>query len=432
MNANDTTLRLLFDAGVQAVVGEAATARALQTTSFDKPVHLVAIGKAADSMAKGALQIIGNRLAAGLVITKHGYLSPALAADARLVCLQAGHPTPDQASLDAGQVLVQTISTLAASDHLLILISGGTSALVEHLVQGMALAELQVVTNHLLANGYAIGDMNRVRRRLSCIKGGRLANYLPAGCLVSQLLISDVPGDQPADIGSGLLIAPGSDTADSTGPQQMAQQMAQQKMAKDRHLLNSLIDTHVLDSVTAAPAATAAVWAQIETRIIASSAIAQAAVAAAATARGLAVVQASGNLDGDVAAVADRICAVLLATDAAVGIYIWGGETTVSLPASPGRGGRNQHLALILATRVAGMSGVQLLCCGTDGSDGPTGDAGGLVSGDTLRNGESLQLDAAASLRQANAGDYLERCGALVTTGPTGTNVMDLVIAIRC
>jgi hydroxypyruvate reductase len=426
MSADNTTLRLLFDAGVQAVGGETATARALKTTNFVKPVHLVAIGKAADSMAKGALQIIGNRLATGLVITKHGYLSPALAADARLVCLQAGHPTPDQASLDAGQVLVQTISTLAASDHLLLLISGGTSALVEHLVQGMALAELQAVTNHLLANGYAIGDMNRVRRRLSCIKGGRLANYLPAGCLVSQLLISDVPGDQPADIGSGLLIAPGSDTADSPEPQQLAQQVA-----KDRHLLNSLIDTQLIDSVTEAPAATAAVWAQIETRIIASSAIAQAAVAAAATARGLTVIQASGNLDGDVAAVADRICAVLLATDAAAGIYIWGGETTVSLPASPGRGGRNQHLALILAMRVAGMSGVQLLCCGTDGSDGPTGDAGGLVSGDTLRTGESMQLDAAASLRQANAGDYLERCGALVTTGPTGTNVMDLVIAIR-
>jgi hydroxypyruvate reductase len=426
MSADNTTLRLLFDAGVQAVGGETATARALKTTNFVKPVHLVAIGKAADSMAKGALQIIGNRLATGLVITKHGYLSPALAADKRLVCLQAGHPTPDQASLDAGQVLVQTISTLAASDHLLILISGGTSALVEHLVQGMALAELQAVTNHLLANGYAIGDMNRVRRHLSCIKGGRLANYLPAGCLVSQLLISDVPGDQPADIGSGLLIAPGSDTAGSPEPQQLAQQVA-----KDRHLLNSLIDTQLIDSVTEAPAATAAVWAQIETRIIASSAIAQAAVAAAATARGLTVIQASGNLDGDVAAVADRICAVLLATDAAAGIYIWGGETTVSLPASPGRGGRNQHLALILAMRVAGMPGVQLLCCGTDGSDGPTGDAGGLVSGDTLRTGESMQLDAAASLRQANAGNYLERCGALVTTGPTGTNVMDLVIAIR-
>lgn len=427
MSANDNTLRLLFDAGVQAVGGETATARALQTTNFVKPVHLVAIGKAADSMAKGALQLIGSRLAAGLVITKHGYLSPELATDARLVCLQAGHPTPDQASLDAGRVLVQTVSTLAASDHLLLLISGGTSALVEHLVQGMALADLQAVTNHLLANGYAIGDMNRVRRRLSRIKGGRLANYLPAGCQVSQLLISDVPGDQPADIGSGLLIAPGCNgAADAPGAQQQTQQMTQ-----DRHLLDILIDTHLLDAVTEAPAATAAVWPQVETRIIASSAIAQAAVAATAMAQGLAVIQASGSLDGDVAAVADRVCAVLLAPDAAAGIYIWGGETTVSLPASPGRGGRNQHLALILAMRVAGIPGVQLLCCGTDGSDGPTGDAGGLVSGVTLRTGESMQLDAAASLLQANAGDYLERCGALVTTGPTGTNVMDLVIAIR-
>jgi len=395
------TLRKLFDAGVDAVAGETATVRALSKLDTAGSVHLVAIGKAADAMARGALQVLGDRLVSALVITKHDHLSEALKNDTRVHCLEAGHPTPDQASLLAGQTLINTVSNLRDTDHLLFLVSGGASALVEDLIDGCTLRDLQSLTDHLLAQGYAIGDINRVRQRISRIKGGRLANFLP-GCRVTQLLISDVPGDRPGDIGSGPLIAPAKNAPSA------------HLLAEDQRLLTSVIDAQTLAAGIQAPLPTASVWARIETHLIASSTIAQA-----------------GSLDGDVVEVAERIVQVLLAVDAPQGVYIWGGEPTVVLPESPGRGGRNQHLALMLAQRLQQVPDVWALCCGTDGTDGPTTDAGGLVSAETLRVGQSLNLDASASLGGADAGNYLQQTNSLVTTGPTGTNVMDLVVALR-
>jgi hydroxypyruvate reductase len=223
---------------------------------------------------------------------------------------------------------------------------------------------------------------------LSSIKGGQLANYLR--CPVLQLLISDVPGDRLSDIGSGLLIPD-----DTTG------------MSEDL-----------------------AIWETVETHIIASSARAQLAVCAHAEKLGLTVRQASGSLDGDVEQVRERIADTLAREDCPAGIYIWGGEPTVRLPSSPGRGGRNQHLALSLAEAVASHGRTTLLVCGTDGSDGPTGDAGGLVDEATLSLATQSSLSVNDYLQRADAGNCLEALDCLVTTGPTGTNVMDLAIAI--
>ena len=151
--------------------------------------------------------VLGKRVAGGLVITKHGHLSDEIADEARLVCLESGHPTPDAASLEAGDALLRFVDELPEDAHLLVLISGGTSALVECLIDGVSLDDLQTLTGRLLAEGYPIGDINRLRGRLSRIKGGRLASALPP-IAVTQLLISDVPGDLPADIGSGMLVPP--------------------------------------------------------------------------------------------------------------------------------------------------------------------------------------------------------------------------------
>lgn len=389
-NTDNRTQQLhsLFKAGVDAVGGRQATSRALQQVSLPEKVHLVALGKAADAMASGALPVLGDRLVSGLVITKHDHLSQALQDDARLECHEAGHPVPDEASLRAGKRLFDYVAAIPA-DHLLVfLVSGGTSALVEHLDNGLDLADLKRETDKLLASGAAIGEMNRHRRTLSQIKGGKLARRLQ--CPVLQLLISDVPGDKPGDIGSGLLVP---DRATGMGPE-------------------------------------LSVWDKVETRIIASSSIAQAAVAAAAQELGLPVRQASGDLDGDMSEVVARLANVLSRETLQPGVYIWGGEPTLVLPDSPGRGGRNQHLALALAEHLAGTGPRSLLVCGTDGTDGPTADAGGLVDDQTLSQARDRELDIGDYLARADAGNCLERLEALVTTGPTGTNVMDLAIAV--
>lgn len=410
-------LRKLFQAGVDAVGGRQAVERALRSESITGslpnaltgPVHLVALGKAADAMAHGAISALGDHLVSGLLVTKHEHLSDELRTNDRLQCLEAGHPVPDQASLEAGERLCHYVGQIPADHQLIFLVSGGTSALVEYLDEGLTLDDLKRETDKLLSSGAAIGDMNRHRRTLSRIKGGKLARQI--NCPVLQLLISDVPGDKPGDIGSGLLVP---------------------------------------DAANGMPASLP-VWQRISTHIIASSAIAQAAVARAADQMGLPVIQSSGNLDGDMAEVINRLSSVLRDSDLSPGVYIWGGEPTIMLPESPGRGGRNQHLALAMAPVLSaianraeaveasgssgsednsGNRGLSLLVGGTDGTDGPTGDAGGLVNEKTLARAQRLQLDISRSLAKADAGSCLDQLDALVTTGPTGTNVMDLAIAL--
>lgn len=383
-----TLLRELFQAGVDAVGGYQATTRALQNEALGNAIHLVALGKASDSMARGAISVLGSKLVAGLVVTKHDHLSDELKENKLLQCIESGHPVPDEASLAAGQKLVEFVSSIPANEELLFLVSGGTSALVEHLNDGLTLNDLKQETDKLLASGADIGEMNKHRRTLSKIKGGKLAHYIQ--CKVLQLLISDVPGDKLADIGSGLLVP---------------------------------------DADTGMPG-TLPVWSKINTRIIASSSIAQQAVEKAARSKGLTIAQRNGDLHGEMPDVLARVSNVIASKDAPAGVYIWGGEPTVVLPASPGRGGRNQHLALALADSIASHGNAAALVCGTDGTDGPTNDAGGLVTSSTSALAVQKNLSIDDYLERADAGNCLEQLDALVTTGPTGTNVMDLAIVL--
>jgi len=388
MNIEDRkqTLLGLFQAGVDAVGGFNATSRALEDEQFSMPVHLVAVGKAADAMARGALSELGDSVVSGLVVTKHHHLSDELRSDSRLNCIESSHPLPDEHSLAAGAALADYVSAVPAEHQMVFLVSGGASALVEHLQPGLTLDDLQAATQKLIAGGAAIGEINQHRRTLSQIKGGKLASAVK--CQVLQLLISDVPGDVLGDIGSGLLIP---------------------------------------DAATGMPDSLP-VWQHIQTRLVASSAIAQSAVMHAAIEKGLTVQQSTGSLDGDINDVRERVAGVLKA--ASSGIYIWGGEPTVVLPDAPGRGGRNQHLALALADVACKHGALSILVCGTDGTDGPTHDAGGLVDESTCEFAASQSLAIDRYLINADAGSALQKLDQLVTTGPTGTNVMDLCIAV--
>ncbi len=370
--------------------------------------YVLALGKAAESMTAGAIAALGGRLVRGLLITKHHHLGPACR-DRRIECIEAGHPVPDQASLAAGERLLAFIRDIPHQAEVIVLVSGGTSALAEQLPAGTTLDDLQHANRWLLGSGLDIDAVNRVRRGLSCIKAGRLARYLE-GRRTCNLLMSDVPGDEPAVIGSGLLVP-----------------HPPEALAIDFDLPDWLAG--LLGRVPAAPLPDDPCFRSVETCILVCNRDAREGAAAALRRRGLAVTVSDRNFIGDAETLGRQLARELLKGPPSV--RIWGGESTVVLPAEPGRGGRNQTLALAAALELQAQDGVALLAVGTDGTDGPTDDAGALVDGGTVAHGRLEALDPDDCLQRADAGTFLEASGDLVQTGPTGTNVMDLVIGIR-
>lgn len=392
----------LYRRALAAVEGRSCVRDWLHAHPPGGPYHLVALGKAAGAMTAGALEADGEGLRSGLVITRHGYLDDAAVyRDPRILALEAGHPLPDEHSLAAGAALRLFLEQAPDDARFLFLVSGGASSLAEVPVPGVSLQDLRQLNLWLLGSGLPIGAVNRVRTAVSRIKGGRLAAELH-GRAATLLLMSDVPGDVPEDIGSGLLLP----SAPQTLPELPLRFAALPLQGKP------------------VPAS-----AGVHAHIVASNRHAREALAAAARAAGHAVEDHGSFPEADAAACGERIAQILL--KAAKGVHVWGGETTVKLPENPGQGGRNQHLALAAARVLAGTAGVALLAAGTDGSDGGSDDAGALVDGATLERGSDAGYDAADCLARADAGSFLEVSGDLVHTGPTGTNVMDLVIAFK-
>lgn len=397
----------MFKSALAAVHGRACVVRALAARSVDGPIELIALGKAAQAMTEGAIDALGAAVSGGLVVSKKGHLDAPWLAVHGLTAMTGGHPLPSAASLAAGQSLCARLAGSEAISRLF-LISGGTSSLVEQPVAGLGLAELERANDWLLSSGLPIGAVNLVRKSLSRIKGGGLLRWLELG-RTEALAISDVPGDDVAVIGSGLLVAEPA----------LAERVAQLELPEWLRdwVARGLAERGALPTGTA------------PTRVIASLDNARRAAVAEALARGLAAHEHRELLAGEAA-----ICGAELGRrlrDGPRGIHIWGGETTVRLPESPGRGGRNQHLALAAARVIAGRSDCALLSVGTDGTDGPTDVAGALVDGGTLARAAERGFDAADALRRADAGSLLEASGDLVRTGATGTNVMDLVIGLK-
>ncbi len=410
MNRLDTqsaraALMRAYAAGIAAVNGEKVTADWLRRHPIGGEVAVIALGKAAGAMVSGAQYALGDALSCGLVVTKAGHADTVALDTRRIRVCEGAHPVPDERSLAAGQAVLDFIAALPRTTTTLVLISGGASALVEVPRPGVALSDLRRATDWLLANGRPIDQINAVRRRMSRLKGGGLARLL-APRPVLGLLISDVEGDDPAVIGSGPLISP----IDHGLPQGLPD-----------WLLASLPD----DATAAAQATTSPPRVALVATLDDALTAAERWLADA----GLPVARHRAHVVGDVAAVADRISDTLHARPGIV--HLWGGETTVVLPSRPGRGGRNQQLALSLASRIAGEQPAVALCAGSDGSDGPTDDAGALVDQSTLDRGMAEGLDARDYLGRADAGSFLEQTMDLITTGPTGTNVTDLVIGWR-
>lgn len=399
-------LLTIFQAALDRVEGRRCVRESLQHDP--QPVSLIALGKAAQSMAQGALDALGDRVLDGLVISKAGHMDGALLNAAGLNCLEGAHPVPDERSLRAGRELVEFIQSRPKDRQLLFLISGGTSGLVELLHDGIDLGMLQRVNQWLLGGGLPIDAMNRVRKALSRIKGGGLIPYLQ-GRPARVLLISDVPGDDPGIVGSGLLVA--------------------EKGAPDR-LEDLSLPGWLRAMLPAVPGERATAADNVQVSIVASLSDAREAAAEKGRELGYAVNLHRAHLGGDVNIVGQRLAYEL--GDAWPGLYIWGGEPTVQLPEEPGQGGRNQHLALLVAAQIAGRQDICFLAAGTDGGDGPGEDAGALVDGGSVGRGKRvLGITPQVCLDRADSGRFLAASGDLIQTGPTGTNVMDLMIGLK-
>ena len=375
-----TLLLDLFQTGLARVHGRHCVSAALSAVEPASPVWVAAIGKAATAMALGAYDALGSAIERTLIITRDPEDLSSFAGGPAPEVWLGSHPVPDQRSLAAGTRLLTWVDELPRNVWPLFLISGGASSLVEVPAAGATLEDLAALTRLSFTSGMAIGELNARRAALSRIKGGRLSARLgdrPA----RALFLSDVPHDDPQVIGSGLM-----------GP---------------------------------APGATDG----IERTVVASIDHAVAAVAARAGQLGLTVHAPRERFAGSAERLAARFAHELHL--GAAQLCVWGGESTVELPPQPGRGGRNQHLALAVARLIAGRSELLLLAAGTDGSDGVTEDAGALVDAESCARIAIAQLDADDVLAQADSARALAASGDLVHTGPTGTNVGDLVIGLK-
>lgn len=398
------TRRLLLEmwrAGLAAVDPRRVVSDYLRRQSPAFTVDWVlAAGKAADGMLLGVYDT--------LPAPRHGALAVATgdpASDCQLppgvTRLTGDHPLAGEASLAAARTVLAAIDRLPPQAGVLVLLSGGASALLELPAPGWNLDELRRVQAELLAAGLAIADWNAIRGRLSQLKHGGLARRLgerPG----AVLLISDVPGDDPAVIGSGPLW---------DGPQASVPTPLPVDLP------------HPLPPAVSVPAP------HFPHHVLASNGDFLAAAAQAAQARGVPTGPAGGALTGDAAAAGRQLARIL--REARTGAYLWGGETTVRLPAAPGRGGRNQALALAAAMELQDVPGISVLAAGTDGIDGNTEDAGALVDGATVERIRLAGMDPAAALAAADAGSALAAAGDVLHTGPTGSNVMDVVLAIK-
>ena len=396
----------IFQSALVAVNGRACVRVRLEERPLPGKIYMVAVGKAACAMAQGAQDALGGRIADALVITKKGH-----AESLPWPVLEAAHPLVDETSLEAGRQLLAFVERIPKDASVLVLISGGASALVEALPLEITLDRFQKINRWILGSGLDINDYNRIRRRLSRLKGGRLAKLLSPRQVLC-LVVSDVPGNDLRAIGSGPLVA----DEDLRRPLPL------------RGLPDFI--TEALKHMPPAPAPDDVCFQKVKREIVATLDNAKSAAEEAAKKLGYRVTMESAFVSGDAVAAGTRLAKKLLQSEPDV-IHVWGGETTVTLPESPGRGGRNQSLALSAALTLQGNDAVWFLAAGTDGTDGPTDDAGALVDGGTVTRGEDAGLDATQSLARADAGTFLEASGDLVETGPTGTNVMDVMLGLK-
>jgi glycerate 2-kinase len=429
--------RACFDAALRAAepgalvaaalarAGDALVLRAADGTACARhagPVRVVGGGKAGIAMARAAARVAGAQCTGGLVVVPHAAVAPV---HAPVAVAGGGHPVPDAAGEAATARLLADVAAAGPDTLVVVVLSGGASALLVAPAPGLTLMDKRNVTAALLAAGADIAALNAVRKHCSRVKGGGLARAAAGAAGVWTLVLSDVVGDDPAVVASGPTAADGTSFADALGVLDRLLAPAAVPPAVRAHLERGAAGA-LPETVRAGDP----VLARVRTRVVGGNRDAVHAAAAAAAGRGYAVALVAEPLAGDAADAGRRLAARLAAAprDRAIAV-VAGGETTVRVQPG-GHGGRSQHLALAAALALAGGPAV-LLAAGTDGVDGPTDAAGACIDGGTVARAAARGLDAAAALGATDSHPLLDATGDLVRTGPTGTNVADVVVALR-
>jgi hydroxypyruvate reductase len=389
----------------------------------DRKVFLLGVGKASAAMAQAMEPILGDRLTAGVVVTRYGCAVPT---ETVRVC-EGGHPIPDENGLLGAQALCRLAKEAREEDLVLCLISGGGSALLPIPAWGLSLEDLQAVTQALLGCGAAIEAVNTVRRHLSAVQGGQLARKIDPAKTVS-LFLSDVVGNALEAIASGPTVPDPTTFADARTVLKRFSLWEKVPASVRRH-----IEAGVQGEIPETPKPGDPVFKNAQTVVLADNEAATEAMRRAGERRGYRVQCLSDAVSGearDVGRSLGRIARDVAPSTQDRTLIVAGGETTVTLDRS-GKGGRNQEVALSAALRLEGVPNVMVITLATDGSDGPTDAAGAIVDGETLARARALGLDPEKALREHSTYPLLRRVGDLLFTGPTRTNVADLFAIVR-
>jgi len=381
-------------------------------------ILVLGAGKASAAMAQEVEAILGDDVADGLVVVKDGYGR----ATKKVRIAEASHPVPDERGRKAATELLRVAHAASLGDLLIVLISGGASALLPAPAPPITLDDKRHVTSLLLGAGATIGELNTVRKHLSLLKGGQLARAA-APAIVLTLALSDVIGNPIDVIGSGPTAPDPSTFNDALG-------------ILERFRLGPRVAPSVLERLEAGAAGTIAetpkpddpAFDHTSHVIVGDNTAVIDAAAATARALGYAPVVATRALGGE-AREAARDFVARRSTIAPRGCVIAGGETTVTVRGG-GRGGRCQEFALSAALELEGALNTTVLAAGTDGTDGPTDAAGAIADGDTVRRGRALGVDPRQALKANDAHAFFTALGDLVVTGPTGTNLLDLYLLV--
>ena len=428
-------LRRIIGAGLRAADPVQAMARSVRRTGhrlhigshrYDlrrvERVVAVGAGKASARMAQALEGVLGARLERGLVVVKHGHRVPTR----RVTVMEAGHPVPDQAGIDAAQRLRECLAGLGPKDLLIVLLSGGASSLMPAPVPGVTLRDKQTVTTLLLRSGATIQDVNVVRKHLSLLKGGRLAEMTTAR--VATIILSDVIGDDLTAIGSGPTVPDPSTFRDAVTILKRRRIWTKTPASIRRHLSRG-----VQGGIPETPKPGHPCFRRVTHHIVGNNDQAVAAAAQAARVAGLWTIICSDPVLGDAAeagvtlALLGRHVLESLRLGRRPFCIVAGGEPTVTVTGR-GLGGRAQEFAVAAACEIAGLPKVWVAAVGTDGTDGPTDVAGAVVSGSTFEQAERKHLSLPRALACHDTYPVLKALESHLVTGPTGTNVNDLYL----
>jgi glycerate 2-kinase len=392
--------------------------RAVDLSRIDR-VFVLGCGKAGAAMALAVEDLLCDRISAGFVVVKDGHL----AATRAVVLAEAGHPVPDARGVQAARRLLELASGAAAADLVIVLVSGGGSALTPAPAADVSLAEKQTVTRSLLAAGAAIGELNTVRKHLSRFKGGQLARAA-APALVVTLVLSDVIGD-PVDV-----IASGPTAPDPTTFQEALNILRMRGLLADAPFsVRERLQAGARGEVLETPKPRDPIFGRVGHVIIGNNQL----VVDAAVERARSLGYHSEVLTRELQGEARHTAQVLVERARALeppACLIAAGETTVTVRGR-GRGGRCQEFALAAALIIEGDNSLTVLAAGTDGTDGPTDAAGAVVDGSTITRGRQAGLDMQAALDDNDSYRVLRATGDLIVTGPTNTNLLDLYLVVR-